>query len=261
MDGVATGSQETFFQIAATLIPILIFSGVIAERGGPQPRDSYRRLRFFAIGIPIFGAFAVMAEMVSISALVIGPRGGFWVGFVAMALAVGLVGVVVSVWLPWITSLKQKLPGVYRSLALPAGALLAVVFTGTVWSIYQSVDAANELERNEVRARTFKHRSAIHRRELGRVEAELEGKLRQQERLGGQRRADARTLMNATEKLATAEAEDAPAAILKILRARVRYEVETSEDGLELDGQLDKEIARLFEAWDKQIEELGRLRP
>lgn len=260
-DGVATGSQETFFQIAATLIPILIFSGVVAERGGPQPRDSYRRIRFFAVGIPLFGALAVMAEMVSISALVIGPRGGFWVGFVATTLAVGLVGVVVSVWLPWLVDLQQKLPAVYRSLVIPAVALLGVVFVGTVWSIYQSVDAANELEQDEVRMQIFKHRSAVHKRKFHRIKVELERKVRQNERLRVQRRADTRTAADAAERLVMAEAEGAPAAVLKILRARVEYEAGIFKGNLKMDSRLDDEMIQLFKDWDKELEALARLRP
>lgn len=260
-DGVAAGSQETFFQIAATLIPILIFSGVVAERGGPQPEDSYRRIWFLAVGIPLFGTFAVMAEMVSISALVIGPRGGFWVGFVATTLAVGLVGVVVSVWLPWLAALRQKLPEVYRRLVLPAAALLSVAFVGTALNVFQSVDAANELERDEARVRTFKHRSMVHEQRIHRIERKLEGKVRKRERLRIQQRADTRTAADVAERLATAEAEGVPEAVLSIRRARVKYEAGIFRGDLEMDSRLDEEIVELFKDWDKELAALARLRP
>ncbi|HEU4738759.1 MAG TPA: hypothetical protein VFS54_06725 [Solirubrobacterales bacterium] len=259
--GLDMGSQETFFQIAATLIPILIFSGVVAERGGPRPRDSYRRILLFAVGIPVFGTLAVLAEMVSISSLVIGSRGGLWVGFVAMTLAVGLVGVVVSVWLPWLADLQRKLPDVYRSLRGYGIVLLAVVLVGTAASIYQSVESANDLEREEARARAFRHASGIQNRKIRRVEEELDGKTRQKERLRVQERVDTRTAAEASERLARAKAEGASPAVLKILQARVKYEAQVFKGDLEMDSRLDKEIAQLFKKWDKHLETLARLRP
>lgn len=62
-----TPSQQQFFQIAAGLIPVLMFGGVIVDRVRTPP-EHFERRRHGWIAVAIFGAgvMAVFAEITAI---------------------------------------------------------------------------------------------------------------------------------------------------------------------------------------------------
>jgi type II secretory pathway pseudopilin PulG len=238
------GGQIAFFEIAATLIPILVFSGVVAERHGPRPRDSTERIMNFALWIPIAGAMAIAAELLSIHAVILGEAAGWRVAFVAAMLVLGLVGVVLIVWLPWLGAFKKRAPKRHPTIVTGSCALLALVATGAVLLIVEAVDAAGDVERAESLLRQFEHENDAVRAELNRNVQELD-------RLKFQLQVDARASAQASERLIRAQAEGAPAVVIKSLEGRVEQEFELFKVDTERSVQLYEEGARLFKKQDR----------
>ena len=148
---LGNGGQLAFFEIAATVIPVLLFGGVLAERGGPTANDGPDKVGYFAMGVPIIGAMAVLGELLSIAAILIGPPPGFFVAIVAVVLVGGFVGVILAVWLPWMMRYRKDRPRRASRLAAACTCLLVVVFISTVYLIVGAVGAADSFERIEAR--------------------------------------------------------------------------------------------------------------
>jgi hypothetical protein len=244
------GGQIAFFEIAATLIPILVFSGVVAERHGPQARDSFGRTGAFAFLIPLFGATAIMAELTSINAVIMGRGSGLMVGFVATALALGLVGVVLMVWLPWLAALKKRMPAMYRVTLWGCCATLALVGVEAIYLIVDSVGSADKVERVESLAKRFE-------RESDAVNADLERNINENDSLQLQLRLDARASAQASERLIRAQAEHAPKVVIKSLTARLKQELEFTTLDAKRAVQLSEEAERLFKKQTRLYEELA----
>lgn len=243
------GGEVAFFGIAATLIPILVFSGVVAERHGPQPKDSHVRTLAYAFLIPIFGSAAIMGELTCIGAVIVGYGSGFMVGFVAVVLTMGLLGVVLMVWLPWLMAFKKRMPETYRSLFWGCSAILALVGAMTVFLIVEAVNSVGEAERTESTVLYFEHQNDV-------VKDELNRNLQEQDRLTVQLQADTRASAQARERLIQAQAEHAPAAVIKSLEMRVNQEFELMKLDAKRVVQLDKEGGRLFRKQGRLYKEL-----
>jgi hypothetical protein len=99
MDSALNG-ELAFFQLAATLIPLLLFSGVVAERADSLhglPR--HVGLKTGVIAALILGALGITAEVFSIRALIRGSAKPFWIDFVATTLVLSLALVVgFAIW-------------------------------------------------------------------------------------------------------------------------------------------------------------------
>lgn len=233
------GGQLAFFEIAATLIPILVFSGVVAERNGPQAKDSHRRTLYFAFLIPAIGALAVLAELVSISGIVNGPISASAVGFVAACVAGGLVAVILSVWLPWLSALRSRMPKRYPLVLRGSITILLAVAGVTVIVVVQAVGAAHSLAQQEAEARSCEHgtegTATAFRRTLSEYRANAI-----------QRRADARAESEAKERLYRAEAEQVPSRLLSLAKERVRREVETLGRDRKWGRRVSQEAENIF---------------
>jgi hypothetical protein len=213
------GGQLAFFEIAATLIPILVFSGVVAERNGPRAEDSHRRTLCVALLIPVIGALAVLAELVSINGIVDGPISASAVGFVAACVASGLVAVILSVWLPWLSALRGRMPERYALVLKASIVLLSAVAGGTVIVVVQAVGAAHSIEQHESEVRSCEHRTEKAATEFRRSLSEFSAN-------AIQRRTDERAESKAKELLYRAEDDKEPSRLLNVAKERVKEERE-----------------------------------
>lgn len=211
------GGQLAFFELSATLIPILIFSGVVAERNGPQPQDSWSRTEAFARLIPFVGAIAVFAELFSIATVVTGRSNDFIVAFVAVAFAGGLVAVILSIWFPWLAAYKRRFPYRYPGLVRGSVVILLLISAATVFLIISAVGAANSLEKSGNELRICEHRIEAREHNIQRNTRELE-----QTQL--EIRVDTRASTEAAEHLLRAELSHAPKALIRLLKADDRQE-------------------------------------
>lgn len=237
------GGQLSFFEIAATLIPILVFSGVVAERNGPQPQDSHRRSKYFAVTIPVIGALAVLAELVSISAIIVGPVSGSAIGFVATCLAGGLVAVILSVWLPWLSAFRKRMPDQYPTVLGLSITLLVGVSIFTVVVVIQAVGAAHSLERTEARVRSCERRITA-------AENQIQQTFHEQDANQAQVRADIRNSAEANEHLYRAEDEHSPSRLLKLLKARAKEEGDLYVQDLKQSVRFARQQGGLFKELD-----------
>lgn len=242
----APGGEVAFFELAATLIPILVFSGVVAERNGPQSRDSYRRTKAFAVGIPVLGALAVLAEVVSINAIILGGAGPLDVGFVAVSLLLGLFGVVLIVWLPWLRAMRKRMPEHHGILWIGAAVLLIPLFVLTAERTVQTINATESVEHTSEQLRVYERR-------VNAVEAELEQTARDRDRVQIQQRADARALAQTVERLIRARAEHAPASVRRVLKVRFDQESRLAKADRESFERLSRKIDRLFKKLARTI--------
>jgi hypothetical protein len=240
------GGQIAFFEVAATLIPILVFSGVVAERNGPRPEDSYERTSVFTLWIPFFGTFAVLGEACSIAAIVAGPVPAFFVGFVAIVLTAGLVGVILIIWLPWLAAYKKRMPERYRGMLWSSVALLSIGALGTVWAVVESVGAAHSLEREEALVKAC---GAM----VSDAERSLERNRHEERRAVSTEQNQFAGVANALEGLTRGQVGHAPPRLLKALEARVRFETSRDEIDMESDERLMKASQPLERKLDAAI--------
>jgi hypothetical protein len=98
--------EIAFFQIAAALIPLLVFSGIVAERHRPGKADGPVKLTIGAIAVVVLGGLGVAAEVICLRGLIAGSGHWFWIPFVAAVLAIGLATVVGFACWPWMKELN-----------------------------------------------------------------------------------------------------------------------------------------------------------
>jgi hypothetical protein len=140
--------EKAFFEIAATLIPLLLFGGVIVDRLRP-PRDKEWRSWHSAVAfyLPVFGASAILAEITAIQVVVTGHSGDFARISVSLVLVVGMLSTIAVIWLPWIARMRKTSGTHSGGLALLAGALLLVLLSVlTIWVLADSVNVAANTE-------------------------------------------------------------------------------------------------------------------
>jgi hypothetical protein len=194
-----------------------------------------------ALLIPLIGALAVLAELVSINGIVDGPVSASAVGFVAACVAGGLVAVILSIWLPWLSALRNRIPERYPLVLKASIVILFAVAGVTVVVVVQAVGAAHSIEQRESEVRSCEHR----------IEKAATGFRRSLSELSAnaiQRRADARAESAAKERLYRAEVEQAPSPLLNLAKARVKKEREALSSDLKL-GRLLAERAVSLSRW------------
>jgi len=153
------GNQIAFFEIAATLIPILLFGGVVAERRGPQSRDSHRKTTLYATYIPAVGSMAILGEIVAIIAIVTGTSTWWMRLLVALVLTLGMLAVVLAVWWPWHQDARKKAPHEVARLGLMGVVALLVAVGGSVWVMIEGVSGAAAEERKDALEKAFEKSS------------------------------------------------------------------------------------------------------
>jgi hypothetical protein len=141
------GDHMAFYEIAGTLIPILLFGGVVSDRLRPETYEPLSRIAKYALWIPAFGTFAILAEVTAIVAVVTGTSDWWSRLIVAAFLTVGMLAIVVSLWLPWIEELRKRDLKRARSVVRGSVVLLLLAFVGSVWVITAGVSGEAEIAR------------------------------------------------------------------------------------------------------------------
>jgi hypothetical protein len=105
------GGPVAFYEIAATLIPVLFLGGVLLDNMHPPDLEELEkgvssrwRMSLFMIVVyylPLAGVFVLLAEAVALDAVVNRTTDVFHALVVCIALLVGMVAVVAAVWVPW----------------------------------------------------------------------------------------------------------------------------------------------------------------
>lgn len=142
---VHPGTPLAFFEVAATLIPLLLFGGVVADR--LQPKDSHpKRLLKRGLAIAVVGAYAIGAEGFAIDALVTGE----WTQLeelLAVTFLIGeMVGVVAALVHPWYARLKGNPENRTKStiLLLVSIALISVLSVTTILETLSRLEEASK---------------------------------------------------------------------------------------------------------------------
>lgn len=102
---VHPGNQLAFFEIAATLIPLLLFGGVVAERVGPTGK-SPGWLLGAGIVIVLIGCYAIAAEALAIDVIVTGKPNVEAEAVILVFLLGGMIGVLIALVSPWYKRLR-----------------------------------------------------------------------------------------------------------------------------------------------------------
>jgi hypothetical protein len=124
------GADRQFFQIAATIIPLVLFGSVLARLY--RPPDIYTRLRLHhkltALLLVLGVLFICSAEIFAIAIAVGGGGTGFIAGYVSIAVVVAVFGFGMAVLLPWAVRFHRA--GHFGWLAAILAATLFLVFMG-----------------------------------------------------------------------------------------------------------------------------------
>lgn len=161
------GDSTDAYILAATLIPALLLGGFVAERTRPpetgifdqlgeisfgrprraseSPPDRRHRLQKLydwvfrgsktglvisgSIGLPLFGAFLVVAEIVALDAIASGSRDPAHALIVGITVVLGLLVSVFVVWLPWLIKLGTLVNGGKTRALLVIFTILAIALT------------------------------------------------------------------------------------------------------------------------------------
>jgi hypothetical protein len=146
------GNQLAFFQTAATLIPLLLFGGVVAESLKPGGNEDEDKLWSMGWRIAFVGTYAIAAEVLAIDAVVTGEWKWWTEIFVALFVAGGMAGVVFVLVRPWYKALNAKSEeGENRAWRLKVAAIAAILGIG-IWGgieMLSNVDRAGESQRLE----------------------------------------------------------------------------------------------------------------
>jgi len=146
MPSSGPGNQAAFFEIAATLIPLLFFGGLLAEKLRATDGSSARETTLFAYGIPVFGGFAVLAEFLALSAVVVGRASWFATAVVSLFVASGLLTVIALLWHPWHVRLSRAAPKKARSAEQLAVIMLLLGLVLSVGFIVRVVEHQGRFE-------------------------------------------------------------------------------------------------------------------
>lgn len=144
-----SGDHLAFFEIAATLIPILLFGGVVAERLRPKSGDPLSRVFNHAAFIPGLGSLAILAEVTAILSIVAGTSNWWSRLLVATSLTAGMLAIVISLWLPWIDALRKRAPRQAQTVIRGSVAILGVSLLGSVGMMTFGVSAGEENDRTD----------------------------------------------------------------------------------------------------------------
>jgi MFS family permease len=146
------GNQVAFFEIAATLIPLLLFGGVVAERVGPKGDDPQHVL-LLGVVIAIIGTYAIITEAFAISVVITGEPTTQAEVLSVTFLFGGMVGVVIAIVYPWYKKLR-KAQASWRAGIL-AGISVLIMVTALVGAGVETMfglERAGEGEFSEARS-------------------------------------------------------------------------------------------------------------
>lgn len=185
------GDHLAFFEIAATLIPILLFGGVVAERLRPNSDDPLTRVFNHAAFIPALGSLAILAEVTAILSVVAGTSSWWSRLLVATSLTAGMLAIVVSLWLPWIDTLRKRAPGKAQVVIQASVAILGVSLLGSVGLMTFGVSAGAESERADAYLEALQRSNAAKTAALNRATSLVAASGRaQQQRIVAEARHD-----------------------------------------------------------------------
>lgn len=145
------GNQVALFEIAATLIPLLLFGGVVAERVGPRDGYDARTLLMLGLLVAFVGGYAILAEAVAITVVVTGEPTLFAEIFTLVFLIGGMIGVVVALIQPWYAKLKKTAVSRAKVLQQLAALALMSVAVLVLIGLLNSLHRAGEGEFSEAR--------------------------------------------------------------------------------------------------------------
>jgi hypothetical protein len=148
LPGESPGNEPAFFEIAATLIPLLLFGGVVIERVRPSAIQGSSKAQLpVSLAIMLFGALALGAEALAIEAAVIGKGSAVSRVTVALFLVAGMTSVVVAIAAPWLSRLKKADRTSYWLVVLSSVPLLLVVSTAALAILVDGTNVASNKER------------------------------------------------------------------------------------------------------------------
>lgn len=143
------GDVRAYYEIAATLIPLLVFGGVVTERVIP-PKGRWKAVHFGAAvwAVPASGFYAIFAEVLAITAVVTGEADALTRYVVSGAIVGGMLAVVCSIWLPWLAGAREE-SGESFSPRMRWGISLAIGGIGLflLLQLASAVDVAATTER------------------------------------------------------------------------------------------------------------------
>lgn len=107
-----SGGPIAFYEIAATLIPVLFLGGVLLDNMHPPEQEKLkkeasarRHIVLFGVVVyylPVAGLLVILAEAVALDAVTSRTTDPFHALFVGITLFVGMIAVVAAVWVPWV---------------------------------------------------------------------------------------------------------------------------------------------------------------
>lgn len=116
------GHSEAFFEVAATLIPLLLLSGVVVDRITPPPKSNWKGWHlWFALYLPTLGALVIVAEIMALNAITTGSADTLHAVVVIVAVVLGMASVIAAVWVPWMVryhSISPRLAVLYSAIAV-----------------------------------------------------------------------------------------------------------------------------------------------
>ena len=178
---VHPGGESAFFEIAATLIPLLLFGGILVERIKPPPQKRWReRHEYLVLLLIVFGGLTLIAEAAAIRAVVIGKsQETVTRALVAIVLVVGMSLVIAAISTPWLARIRKADPDFYKVM-LPSS--LVVVGSCAVLAAAMLIDGTNVA--NEYESLTaYRKASARNSEKLAEVNKRAESLSREEDRV------------------------------------------------------------------------------
>jgi hypothetical protein len=177
-----SGNPLAFFEIAATLIPVLLLSGAVVER--VRPDEGAGLAAGIGLGLVVVCAAVALAEILAIDAVVTGEWTRLTVSLVAETLALGIGTVIFVLVYPWFRAqstlvIDRVLPGDLHihvalspaTLAASAAVVVAAAAAAGGVVMFENVDRADELRhRGDLQKRITERAnevSAVENRVLG----------------------------------------------------------------------------------------------
>src|SRR5215212_5426241 len=120
--------EQTFFEIAATLLPVLLLTGVFTRvLRPPDPPQQASGWRFFFIFVGVvLGAFA---ELSALNAVTTGSPNDVDRTVVPLAISFAIVGIGAGITSPWLTRLAEDHPPWRRDSRIIISSML-------VWAVF-----------------------------------------------------------------------------------------------------------------------------
>jgi hypothetical protein len=139
--------ERSFFEIAATLLPVLLLTGVLTRSlRPPPPGEGVKEWRLYLIGFGVvLGAFA---ELSALDAVTTGEASNVARTIVPLAIAFAIAGLGAAIVGPWLVRLAEDHPewrNYYRVLTA-ALILLAVFWCWSTVQLYRNIFKLGDAE-------------------------------------------------------------------------------------------------------------------